>query len=272
VDDARSFDRRRGVAPQPVEVEVPAGDPAQSSSRHAASDRVPRHLRAHGRAGGIRDRLVVFNSLVMPRLIHGSRRRQVPDLTHLTLDQAEQALRPLGLQLSRAGRALRPVGAARLRAAQDPDAGTRCAADKRISVMVSLGEEFSSVPSCPANRMRSARAPDRARGLRFGTTVQRPSDDVGEGLVVGSRSAGAETVLPRGHPVSICCVVRSREESFVMPDLLGREIAACGRQLERSASSSRAAGPRPRWERVCQEPAAGSRSRTRRRSCSAAAA
>src|SRR5262245_38652974 len=42
--------------------------------------------------------LLVFNNLVMPRLIHGIGEVEVPDVRNLTLDQAEQALRPLNLQ------------------------------------------------------------------------------------------------------------------------------------------------------------------------------
>ena len=47
--------------------------------------------------------LLLFNNLVMPRLIHGSRATRVPDLANLTLEQAERTLRPMGLQLSRTG-------------------------------------------------------------------------------------------------------------------------------------------------------------------------
>ena len=41
--------------------------------------------------------LVLFNDLVMPRLIHGVGQVTVPDLTNLTVEQAEETLRPLGL-------------------------------------------------------------------------------------------------------------------------------------------------------------------------------
>jgi methionyl-tRNA synthetase len=47
---------------------------------------------------------------------------------------------------------------------------------------------------------------------------------VGEGLIAGS-DPPAESVLPSGTPVSLLVSAGAGEESFVMPDLLGREIS-----------------------------------------------
>lgn len=90
--------------------------------------------------------VVVFNSLVMPRLIHGIGEVRVPDVRSLTLEQAEQALRPLDLQVSRAGERFDPAVPRGFVLSQDPAPGTAVRGRKRVSVVVSLGEEFSSVP------------------------------------------------------------------------------------------------------------------------------
>jgi serine/threonine-protein kinase len=173
----------------------------------------------------------LFNSLVMPRLIHGVGQVTVPDLTNLTVSQAEQALRPLGLQLSRAGERFDPAVPRGFVLSQDPEGGIGVRGRKRISVVVSLGEEFSSVPELFGESVRGARLLIERTGLRAGTIVRAPSEEAGEGLVAGS-DPGAGSVLQRDTPVHLLVSTGTGVESFVMPDLLGREISGVRRQLD----------------------------------------
>jgi serine/threonine-protein kinase len=175
--------------------------------------------------------VVVFNRLVMPRLVHGTGDVKVPDVTGLTLVHAEQTLEPLGLPLSRAGERFDPSVPSGFVLSQDPEPGTFVRGRRRVSVVVSLGEEFSSVPSLFGESQRSAEVLIRSAGLRLGVITRAPSDDVGEGLVAGS-DPGAETVVPRGTPVSLFISTGPTEESYVMPDVMGREIGSVRRQLE----------------------------------------
>jgi serine/threonine-protein kinase len=175
--------------------------------------------------------MVVFNNVVMPRLIHGVGETTVPDLANLTLEQAEQVLRPLGLQLSRSGERFDPAVPRGFVLSQDPEAGSTVRGRQSISVVVSLGEEFSSVPELFGESMRGARLLIERAGLRVGGIVHAPSDEVGEGLIAAS-DPGPETVLPRDTPVHLLVSTGARQESFVMPDLLGREIGGVRRQLE----------------------------------------
>jgi eukaryotic-like serine/threonine-protein kinase len=175
--------------------------------------------------------LLVFNNLVMPRLIHGVGQVTVPDLTNLTVEQAEQALRPLGLQVSRAGERFDPAAPRGFVIDQEPGAGSTVRGRKRIAVVVSLGEEFSSVPELFGESVRSARGLIQRAGLRSGSIVQAPSEEVGEGMVAAS-DPGAEAVLMRNTAVHLLVSTGAGSESYVMPDLLGREIAGVRRQLE----------------------------------------
>jgi serine/threonine-protein kinase len=100
-----------------------------------------------------------------------------------------------------------------------------------VSVVVSLGEEFSSVPGLYGESMRGARLLIERAGLRVGGVTRAPSDDVGEGLVVAS-DPPAESVLPRDTPVGLWISIGSGPETYVMPDLAGREIGGVRRQLE----------------------------------------
>ena len=203
--------------------------------------------------------LVLFNNLVMPRLIHGVGQVTVPDLTNLTVEQAEQALRPLGLQVSRAGERFDPAAPRGFVIAQEPGSGSTVRGRKRISVIVSLGEEFSSVPELFGESVRSARMLIDRAGLRAGSIVQAPSEEAGEGLVAGS-DPGPETVLQRNTLVHLLVSTGAGGESFVMPELLGREVGSVRRQLEALGFRVERSGARTSVGTiVAQIPAPGSR-------------
>jgi len=175
--------------------------------------------------------LLLFNSLVMPRLIHGVSEVKVPDLANLNLDQAEQALTAANLQLSRAGERFDPAVPAGFVLSQDPEPGTPVRGRRRVSVIVSLGEEYSSVPELFGESERGALVLLKNSGLHAGGFTRAPSDEVGEGLVVATDPPGA-SVLNHDTPIALLISTGQGEESFVMPDLLGREIGGVRRQLE----------------------------------------
>ena len=203
--------------------------------------------------------VLVFNGLVMPRLIHGIGQVEVPDVRNLTLEQAEQALRSTGLQLSREGERFDPGVPRGFVLSQDPAPGTSVRGRRRVSVVVSLGEEYSSVPEVFGESQRTAEQLVRSAGLQLGAITRAPSDQVGEGLIVGS-DPGPETVLPQGSIVSLLVSTGAGEVSYVMPELLGREIAGVRRQLE--ALGFKVATPPGSGSLgtiVAQRPAAGSR-------------
>jgi hypothetical protein len=175
--------------------------------------------------------LLIFNNVVMPRLIHSNAEVRVPDLSNLTLEQGEKTLAPLGLRLSRAGERFDPAVPRGFILSQDPPPDTPVRGRKRVIVVVSLGEEFSSVPELFGESVRGAQLLVERAGLRTGGTTHALSEDVGEGLVLDS-DPPAEAVLPREAPVGLLVSTGPGAEYYVMPDLVGREISGVRRQLE----------------------------------------
>ena len=175
--------------------------------------------------------LLLFNNMVMPRLIHGVGEVRVPDLANLTLEQAERTLRPLDLQLSRAGERFDPAVPRGFVLSQDPPPDVPVRGRRRVTVVVSLGEEFSSVPALFGESVRGAQLLVDRAGLRYAGTTRAPVEDLGDGLVVGS-DPPAESVLPRETPVSLLVSTGPGADFYVMPDLVGREIAGARHQLE----------------------------------------
>jgi serine/threonine-protein kinase len=167
----------------------------------------------------------------MPRFIHREGEVRVPELANLTVEQAQKVLEPTGLPLSRAGERFDPdVPTGRI-VQQDPLAGTLVRAPRRVSVTVSLGEEFSSVPALFGETRRGAELLLEHSGLRVGGITRAPSDAVGEGLIVAT-DPPAQTVLPHGAPVALLISTGLREDAFVMPSLVGHDCAQSRSQLE----------------------------------------
>ena len=203
--------------------------------------------------------ILVFNNVLMPRLIHRAGEVRVPELSNMTVEEAQKALQPTGLQLSRSGERF-DAGVMRGRVVQqDPAAGTPVRGRSRVSVVVSLGEEFSSVPALFGETRRGAELLLQQAGLRVGGITRAPSEAVGEGLVVAS-DPPAESVLPRGTPVALLLSTGLGDEVFVMPELVGRELGRVRKQLEAQGFKvlSPPAGP-ANGPIVMQDPPAGSR-------------
>lgn len=232
--EGTSQDVAAGIPAQPAA--LPAGVEVEGVAQAKATEPARHRLAAFLTVTGLAlvafiTGLALFNSLVMPRLIHGVGTVYVPDLTNLTVDQAEQSLRGAGLQLSRAGERFDPSVPRGFVLSQDPGPGTAVRGRKRVSVVTSLGEEFSSVPELFGESQRSAEALLKSAGLRLGAITRAPSEAVGEGLIAGS-DPSPEIVVPRDTPVSLLISSGTEEESFVMPELAGREIGGVRRQLE----------------------------------------
>ena len=175
--------------------------------------------------------LLLFNNLVAPRLIHGNAEVRVPDLANLTVDQAERTLRANDLQLSRAGERFDPSVPRGFILSQDPPPDVPVRGRHRVLVVVSLGEEFSSVPAVYGESVRGAQLLIDRAGLSAGGLTRAPFDDVGDGVVVAS-DPPAEAVLPRETRVSLLVSTGPGTEYYVMPDLVGREINGARHQLE----------------------------------------
>ncbi|TMQ72015.1 MAG: PASTA domain-containing protein [Candidatus Eisenbacteria bacterium] len=203
--------------------------------------------------------LFVFNNMIMPRFIHSSAEVVVPELSSLNYEQAEQALRPLGLVLSRAGERFDPSVPRGFILSQDPPPDTPVRGRKRVMVVVSLGEEYSSVPSLFGESLRSARFLLQRSGLRVTGITRAPSDEVGEGLVSGT-DPPPETVLPRNATVALLVSSGTGQDQYVMPDLLGREITGVRRHLESLGFRVTTPPAAPSVGTIVyQEPGAGSR-------------
>lgn len=202
--------------------------------------------------------LTVFNSVIMPRLIHGAAEVPVPDLSNLSYEQAERLLESHQLRLGRSGERFDASVPRGFILAQDPIPETQVRVRRRVVVMVSLGEEFSTVPELVGASLRGATLALEHAGLGFSGTTRAPSDDVGEGMVVAS-DPPPDTVVPHNWPVGILLSSGPNEDSYVMPDLLGRDTETLQGQFAGLGFRVAVRGRRGSGPAIFQNPAPGSR-------------
>jgi serine/threonine-protein kinase len=201
--------------------------------------------------------LWVFNSAIMPRLIHASAEVRVPDLSNLSYEQAEKLLAGQQLRIGRSGERFDASVPSGFILAQDPLPDTPVRVRRRIMVMVSQGEEFTAVPEMVGSSLRGAALAILHAGLGFAGTTRAPSDDVGEGMVVASDPAPG-TVVPHNTPVGVLLSSGPVGEDYVMPDLLGRESGAVESQTAALGFRLEVRGRRGGVV-ILQNPASGSR-------------
>jgi serine/threonine-protein kinase len=202
--------------------------------------------------------LGVFNSVIMPRLIHGRPEVLVPDLSNLSVEQAEAELEALKLELGRSGARFDPSVPRGFILAQDPLPGTSVRTRRKILVMVSQGEEFEAVPGVVGSTLRGAVLAIEHSGLGFAGTTRAPSNDVGPDMVAASDPAPG-AIVPNNWPVGLLVATGPLEEDFVMPALLGQEAASAHHALEDAGFNVEVRGSEKNGMVLYQNPAAGSR-------------
>lgn len=146
---------------------------------------------------------------------------QVPDLSGLTSDEASALLQKNGLVLEEAARRNdEQVEAGRV-LAQDPPPGASIKLQRKVKVVVSLGDKVSSIPELRGGAARKAQITLQQQGMKLGDQVYVYSRKVEENMVIGQdplpegaglRDARVALLVSRGVP----------PRAYVMPRLAGR--------------------------------------------------
>ena len=154
------------------------------------------------------------------RLVQIGRTVTVPDVTGLSIDQAQEALVPMSLVVEVAaenhdarleqGRIL----------AQEPPAGAQIKKFRKVKVVTSLGPKLFTVPDVRGQLLRSALIALEAEGLRPGRIAYAHTSLAKTDVVVSQDPPPEGESL--GHAgVSLLVSKGAREPAFVMPSLTG---------------------------------------------------
>jgi serine/threonine-protein kinase len=191
--------------------------------------------------------------------IHG-REVSMPNLVGKTVTDASSELRSRGLVLRVADRIYseQPINTV---VRQTPTPGLLMKVSQQAHVVLSLGQRQLQIPPLEGNSLRVSRIELLRAGLQVGEVSSLTLPDVAaDTVVLQSPKPGAGGVSPR---VDVLVSQGPHEEAFVMPHLIGMNVADAVRRLE-SASLKRKLNSlsAPQWPHgavIDQTPAPGAR-------------
>jgi serine/threonine-protein kinase len=177
-------------------------------------------------AGGF----LVVNLVLMPSLTRQGEEVRVPDLTAKSEREAERALASEDLRLSKISEQWSPDIPRGYISRQEPEPGAVVKRGRRISVVVSLGTQGTTVPVLDGESVRRAEIMLEGAGLRRGNVATVYTDEAPRDMVVATDPPG-ETVVDQESAVYILVSAGSLPRRYIIPDLTGRELAAVSREL-----------------------------------------
>jgi serine/threonine-protein kinase len=191
--------------------------------------------------------------------IHG-REVSMPNLVGKGVSEASSDLRSRGLILRVADRVYseQPINTV---VRQAPSPGMLMKVSQQAHVVLSLGQRALQIPPLEGNSLRVSRIELLRGGLQVGEVSALSLPDVpADTVVLQSPKPGAGAATPR---VDVLVSQGPREDSYVMPHLIGMNVADAVRRLE-SVNIKRRLNTlsAPQWPHgavVDQTPTAGAR-------------
>jgi beta-lactam-binding protein with PASTA domain len=173
---------------------------------------------------------LLFAAFVLLGLIFGfltfkvlsfSRTVEVPQVTNMTLLEANEALNKAGLYLRiegedydstvQAGRILR----------QDVPAGHKVKEKRAIKVVVSKGPKVFSIPLLVNDTLADAESALFAKGLKIGRTINVHSDSIEKGKVVAQSPQPDERLT---GPITVLVSIGPYERTYYCPDFRSKTL------------------------------------------------
>src|SRR5262249_11119264 len=191
--------------------------------------------------------------------IHG-REVSMPNLVGKNVSEASSLLRGNGLGLRVADHVYSELPA-NVVVRQTPPPGMQMKVSQQAHVVLSLGQRRLQIPPLEGNSLRVSRIELLRGGLQVGEVSALSLPDIlADTVVLQNPKPGAGAATPR---VDVLVSQGAREEAYVMPHLIGLNVAAAVRRLEtvniKRKLNTLSAPQWPHGAVVDQTPTAGSR-------------
>jgi beta-lactam-binding protein with PASTA domain len=204
---------------------------------------------------------LVMNLVLMPSFTRQGAEVQVPEITGQSEIEAERLLAAEGLKLSKISEQWSPEVPRGFIISQDPPSGGIVKRGRRISVVMSLGAQGTSVPVLDGVTARQAQLLLEGSGLRAGRVAKVYTEEASKDVVVASDPPG-ETLVEQGTVVNLLVSLGPRPQSYLLPDLTGKDAHEIARGLREEGFQVqiREGGPKQKAGLVsAQEPTPGHR-------------
>jgi beta-lactam-binding protein with PASTA domain len=153
------------------------------------------------------------------KVLSFSKTVEVPQLTNMTLLDANEALNKAGLYLKIEGEDYDPSVQAGKILRQDVPPGNEVKEKRAIRVIVSKGPRVYSVPSLVNESLSDAQATLMAKGLRVGRVISVHSDSVEKGKIIAQRPEPDE---PSTDSVTVLVSLGPDAVTYYCPNFLNK--------------------------------------------------
>jgi len=167
--------------------------------------------------------LLLIDRVIMPVIVHWGEACVVPDLTDLSLKEAETILKKKGLSLQILAEeydATKPPGTI---LSQIPNPNTRVREGRMVKITVSKGGKTVLVPKLEGISIRQAELLLVHEGLELGEVSWVSSDSFPQDVVIAS-TPSSETSVPLGMFINLRVSLGIKPDTVVVPNLLGMNL------------------------------------------------
>lgn len=167
--------------------------------------------------------LLLVDRVIMPAAVHRGRVCILPDITELSLKEAEEILRERELSLTVLAEEYNPLTPPGIILSQNPAPQTKVKKGRVVKVVVSKGEKMVLVPDLKGVSLRQAEIMLHEKGLEAGEVNWVASDTFPQDVVVGGSPAFG-LLVPVGMSVNLEVSLGSSPDAVIMPDLAGTSL------------------------------------------------
>jgi beta-lactam-binding protein with PASTA domain len=167
--------------------------------------------------------LLLLDRVIMPAAVHTGRLCVLPDLTELSLKEAEGILQERGLSLEVLAEEYDPSEPPGVILSQNPAPQSKVKTGRVVKVVVSKGEKMVLVPDLTGVSLRQAEIMLHEKGLKAGEIIWVVSGTFPQDVVVGGSPSFGLSV-PVGMSVNLEVSLGSSPDTVATPDLAGRSL------------------------------------------------
>ncbi|HWN81876.1 MAG TPA: PASTA domain-containing protein [Candidatus Udaeobacter sp.] len=177
--------------------------------------------------------VLLFNSVVMPRLLGHGEEVNVPDLVGRPLGSAKEMIAEHGLEVGPVNEQWSRVYPDGFVLSQSPAAQSAVKRGREVRLTVSIGKAGQAVPDLVGIGYRDAQVSLARSGLRVGQLVYAPSERMPKDQVLASDPEPEMQVEP-GARVDLLVSLGTPPATFVLPNLRGHRVEDVRSFLARS--------------------------------------
>jgi beta-lactam-binding protein with PASTA domain len=167
--------------------------------------------------------LFLADRVVMPVMVHWGEATTVPDLTNLSLTEAEELAHEEGLNLEVLAEVHDPARPPGTILSQIPSPNTKVREGRLVRITVSMGGKTVLVPRLEGVSVRQAELLLMHEGLEMGEITWSASDSFPEDVVITSIPSH-DTPVPAGMPINLRASLGMRPDTVMVPDLVGTTL------------------------------------------------